>query len=89
MKKERKLLYLKCRGSGHTQVDPLSLFRIPDDLQLLADSLHLPVRTVEDYLSKGGIPIRRAVDRLGRSRGPFVVLLGDALESLRGSTLNT
>lgn len=78
----------ECRNCGHRLPDPLAIFRLPKEIDSLADALELAVETVTAMIHRGEIPVRRAVDRNGRPYGPKVVLLIDALTALQGSRRN-
>jgi hypothetical protein len=88
MSSERKLIRRKCPGCGHEAVDPLTVFRLPGELEFLAQALELPEETVTTMLDRGAIPVRRWVDKNGRAYGPLSVLFADAVEAVRGSGQN-
>jgi hypothetical protein len=84
MKPERKLVTLKCPGCGDDFVSPLTIFRLPGELDLLAKCLDLPAKAVAAMLDTGTIPLRRAIDKNGRRHGKFLVFFGDAQRAIRG-----
>jgi len=88
MKTDRKLITRKCLHCGDTFADPLTIFRLPDELELLATSLTLPAERVTAMLDRGTIKIRRAVDDDDRPHGPLLVLLADAFEAVEGLQKN-
>jgi len=73
----RTLLTRGCPRCGREMIDPYTLFRLPRDLEELAEALGLPAETVTAMIDAGKIPIRRAVDKNGRRYGPTLVWLAD------------
>ena len=61
----------------------MTLFHLPDDLELLAECLELPSTTVTAMLDRGKIPIRHNVDKNGRPTGRRAVLLDDARRAVK------
>src|SRR5262245_27848408 len=80
---QRKLLMVQCPNCSHEFPDPLTLFDLPADIELLVACLTLPAETVTAMLDRREIPIRQNVDKNRHPTGRRVVLLGDARELSR------